>query len=42
MEKVVEIKSENDIASEEQNIQNIKNELANNQSTNPYDLPDDF
>ena len=42
VEKVVEIKSENDIASEEQNIQNIKNELANNQSTNPYDLPDDF
>ena len=42
VEKVIEIKSENDIASEEQNIQNIKNELANNQSTNPYDLPDDF
>ena len=43
-EKNVEIKLENDLTSEEQIIKNSNNqEIAiNNQSTNPYDLPDDF
>ena len=43
-EKKVEIKLENDLSSEEQNIPNLNNEIiaANNQSTNPYDLPEDF
>ena len=43
-EKKVEIKLDNDLSSEEQNIPNLNNEIiaANNQSTNPYDLPEDF
>ena len=43
-EKKVEIKSENDFTSDEQNIKNSNNAqiIANNQSTNPYDLPEDF
>ena len=43
-EKKVEIKLDNDFYSEEQNIPNLNNEIiaANNQSTNPYDLPEDF
>ena len=43
-EKKVEIKLGNDMSSEEQNIPNLNNEIiaANNQSTNPYDLPEDF
>ena len=43
-EKKVEIKIDNDLSSEEQNIPNLNNEIiaANNQSTNPYDLPEDF
>ena len=41
--KPVEIKLENDIISEEQNIKNLNNEIGmNNQSSNPYDLPGDF
>ena len=42
--KKVEIKSANDLNSDEQNIKNFNNpEIGvNNQSTNPYDLPDDF
>ena len=43
-EKKVEIKSANDLNSDEQNIKNFNNpEIGvNNQSTNPYDLPEDF
>ena len=42
-EKKVEIKLDNDITSEEQNIKNLNNDIiVNNQSTNPYDLPEDF
>ena len=43
-EKKDEIKLDNDLSSEEQNIPNLNNEIiaANNQSTNPYDLPEDF
>ena len=43
-EQKVEIKSGNDMNSEEQIIKNSNNaEIpVNNQSTNPYDLPDDF
>ena len=43
-EQKVEIKSGNDMNSEEQIIKNSNNaEIGvNNQSTNPYDLPDDF
>ena len=42
-EKKVEIK-ESDLTSDEQNIKNSNNPeiIVNNQSTNPYDLPDDF
>ena len=42
-EKKVEIKLEHDMSSEDQNIPNLNNEIIpNNQSTNPYDLPEDF
>ena len=43
-EQKVEIKSGTDMNSEEQIIKNSNNaEIGvNNQSTNPYDLPDDF
>jgi len=42
-EKPVEIKIDNDLTSEDNNIKNFNNEIVpNNQSTNPYDLPDDF
>ena len=43
-EKNIEIKSENDITSEEKNIKDSNNKEieVKNQSTNPYDLPDDF
>ena len=42
-EKKVEIK-ESDLTSDEQNIKNSNNAqiISNNQSTNPYDLPEDF
>ena len=41
--KPVEIKAEIDMKSEEQKIKDINNEIiVNNQSTNPYELPDDF
>ena len=42
IEKKVEIKLNNDRVSEEQVPKDISKEILDNQSTNPYDLPDDF
>ena len=42
IEKKVEIKLNNDRVSEEKVPKDISKEILDNQSTNPYDLPDDF